>query len=138
MLVGICTPGIHIPTPACILLKTRDEPMLFSVCDLLIKILLAHIANPVKHFCLTERQAKTNTQTKARKKITQHTGYNSTSIQQAQTHYALNETTHSGIHGSILISGMNRQTDRLAGTTDCVTEVMQKTGLAGALREDED
>ena len=33
---------------------------------------------------------------------------------------------------------MNRQTDRLAGTTDCVTEVMQKTGLAGALLEDED
>ena len=67
MLVGICTPDIHIPTPARILLKTQDEPVLFSVCDLLIKILLAHIANPVKHFCLTEIQTKTNTQIKASK-----------------------------------------------------------------------
>ena len=56
----------------------------------------------------------------------------------AQTLYVLIETTRCGIHGSILISGMNRQTDPLAETTDCMTEVMQKTGLAGALLEDED
>ena len=98
MLVGICTPCIHIPTPARILLETRDESMLFGVCGLLIKILLAPIANPVKHLCLTERQTKTNTKTKASKQITQHTGYNSTSIHQstnalrANRNYALRDT----------------------------------------------
>ena len=56
----------------------------------------------------------------------------------ARTRYALKETTHSGIHSSILISRMNRLTDLLTESSHYVTEVMQGTGLAGALREDED
>ena len=72
--------------------------VVFSVCVLLIKILLANIDNPVKHFCLTEGQVKTNTETKASKQITQHTGYNSTNIQQstnvqrAKQNYSLRDT----------------------------------------------
>ena len=83
MLVGICTPGIHIPTPARIfIIDSRRVNVVFSVCVVLIKILLAHIANPVKHLCLTEGQTKqARKQEHENKHRTQHTDYNSTSIQ---------------------------------------------------------
>ena len=85
MLVGICNPGIHIPTPARILLKTRDESMLFSVCDLLIKILLATQCQPCQTSLLDRETNKNRHENKKHEDIhrTQHTDYNSTSIQQS-------------------------------------------------------
>ena len=60
----------YIYTSGYFIIDTERANVVFSVCVVLIKIFLAHIANPVNHFCLTEREAKTNTQTKASKQIT--------------------------------------------------------------------
>ena len=109
--MGICNPGIHIPTPARIFI--RD-----SVCVVLIKILLAHIANPVKHLCLTERQTKQAQKQKHEDKHrTQHMDYNSTSIQQSTN----NLRAKLLVLGYVVLSSYRGWTDRLTYSQNHLT-----------------